>query len=414
MQIRLFILSVFFIGSIYVIVAQPSGCTDPKAINYNQYADINDGSCIYEPTNYAPEYLCEKLPGIMNETSGLIFYEGSLWTHNDSGGKPELYRINMKSCELQQTILIEGAKNFDWEDVAQDEEFIYIADAGNNNGRRKELVIFKVRKSDIPKRSDSKVNAERIVYSYGDQKSFKFNPHHHNFDCEAIISYGDSLVVFTKNWVDLKTRMYSVPKDPGNYTVFPFDSINADGLITGAAINLAQDEITLIGYKDFVSFLILLYDFKPGKPASGNIRRIDFPGFVFVQTEGVEYIDSTSILISAENSSVPQCLYSINTSIWTDPAFSDDYVYPEYIKVDLVQQIEQGVFEFILEKLPDPRLKVEIYDKRWTKMDIEELNLQFNIFENRLSFDLSKKKSGIYFVKILSGDYSHVEKIVKE
>ena len=61
-----------------------SGCPDPQASNYNPAATTNDGSCTYPVTTTA---LLTKatLPSAVNESSGLLYTGGSVWTHNDSG-----------------------------------------------------------------------------------------------------------------------------------------------------------------------------------------------------------------------------------------------------------------------------------------------------------------------------------------
>ena len=83
------------------------------------------------------------LPDTVSETSGLIFHNGKLITHNDSGGRPELYEIDTTSLEITRTVTIENIENIDWEDIAQDDTHIYIGDFGNNGGDRTDLKIYK-------------------------------------------------------------------------------------------------------------------------------------------------------------------------------------------------------------------------------------------------------------------------------
>jgi len=181
-------------------IAQNEGCTDPNALNYNPDAENNDGSCIYAPTSYNPDVFIDKIEDKLKESSGLIVSDKGVWTHNDSGGEPEIYLVDYKSGEILKTVRIRNAKNVDWEDITSDEEHIYISDAGNNSGKRKELQVYKVKRSDIDAKKDIEVEADLISYSYIDQKSYGYNPMAHNFDCEAIISFNDSLYLFSKNW----------------------------------------------------------------------------------------------------------------------------------------------------------------------------------------------------------------------
>ncbi len=88
------------------------------------------------------------LPEQIAETSGLIYYNGRLITHNDSGGNPELYELDPETLGITRVVQITNAENRDWEDIAQDEQFIYIGDFGNNSGSRQDLVVYKVPKSE--------------------------------------------------------------------------------------------------------------------------------------------------------------------------------------------------------------------------------------------------------------------------
>ncbi len=86
-----------------------------------------------------------KLPKSIEESSGLILYNDTLFiTHNDSGDKPILYFINLKGDLIHQ-ITISNAINDDWEEITKDEQGnIYIGDFGNNLNKRKNLTIYKI------------------------------------------------------------------------------------------------------------------------------------------------------------------------------------------------------------------------------------------------------------------------------
>jgi hypothetical protein len=93
------------------------------------------------------------LPKIINETSGLEILNDVFVTHNDSGGEPSLYFFNFHgeitgSKKLEEEYFWEIYNN-DWEDITADEDFIYIADTGNNFGTRDNLSIIKVNISDF-------------------------------------------------------------------------------------------------------------------------------------------------------------------------------------------------------------------------------------------------------------------------
>ena len=183
----------------------------------------------------------------LDETSGLLFYNNNIITHTDSGGKAELYEINVTTGAITRTIGITNATNVDWEDITQDASYIYIGDIGNNSGNRTDLKIYKISKEDY-NTNDGAVTAEIIAYSYIDQFDFTRSPNNTNWDAEGLISYGDKLLLFTKNWGDKKTNVYSIPKKSGTHSAVLVSSYNTNGLITGADISPDESVIYLTGY----------------------------------------------------------------------------------------------------------------------------------------------------------------------
>jgi len=69
------------------------------------------------------ENIIEKydLPATISETSGLLFFNGKLITHNDSGDAANLYELDTITGNITRTININNATNVDWEDVTQDD-----------------------------------------------------------------------------------------------------------------------------------------------------------------------------------------------------------------------------------------------------------------------------------------------------
>jgi hypothetical protein len=185
----------------------------------------------------------------LDENSGLIFYNNNIITFNDSGGEANLYEINASTGNITRTVTITNATNVDWEDITQDASYIYIGDIGNNNGNRTDLKIYKIAKNDYNGSDDIAV-AEIISYSYADQLDFTSNPNNTNWDAEGLISYSDQLLIFSKNWVDNRVNVYSIPKTNGTYSALLESSYNTNGLITSAEISLNENIIYLIGYSN--------------------------------------------------------------------------------------------------------------------------------------------------------------------
>jgi hypothetical protein len=239
----------------------------------------------------------------VDETSGLIYLNGQLWSFNDSFGKPELYALEKESGKVTQTIVIDSATNVDWESIAMDKDFIYVGDFGNNFGNRKNLKIYKLRISDIGEEKKGRLTAETISFSYNDQDSFEQLNRKNNHDCEAMISFENSLMIFSKNWGNGKTKMYIIPKEPGNYKIDPVSYFDIDGLVTGADFNPETSQLALIGYKKYVPFIFLFEDFKGETLSVEKVYRINLGGMKDTQTEGITWLDKTQIIFSAEKTS---------------------------------------------------------------------------------------------------------------
>ena len=241
------------------------------------------------------------LPDKVNETSGLIFLNGYIWTFNDSGGEPEIYKIDSESGKIIQTVKITNGENFDWEDITHDDNFIYVGDFGNNWGTRKDLKIYKIAIKDIVgKKKKVQVEAEEIRFSYTDQPSFEKNNRGHNYDCESVVSFGDSLIIFSKNWENGRTRLYKLAKIPGDYKISPISDFKTDGLVTGADFNKETGKLIMIGYKDHVPFIYYFSEFDGNNLTNGKVYRINLSKMKGSQTEGITWFDNDNILISTE------------------------------------------------------------------------------------------------------------------
>jgi len=293
-----------------------SGCTDLEATNYNLNATLNDGSCVYTVFNATSTLKC-KLSSNILESSGLAYSDGKLWTINDSGNSASFFSVDTTNGTIIQTVIIDNYPNVDWEEIKADADYIYIGDFGNNNGTRTDLKVLKVAKSDIGTAATVHLNASAITFSYSDQTSFKSSTTH-NFDCEAMISIGNFLYLFTKNRGDKQSRVYKLSKTPGIYSLSPFTFFNTNGLVTGADYDPVKNEVSLVGYAStshIYSFVWILNDFQNDMFFSGNKRRIELGANTDWQTEGICYQQTQKLFISAEGST----LYTLSESQWLKP-----------------------------------------------------------------------------------------------
>lgn len=305
-------------------VAQVYGCTDPLANNYYKSATQNDGSCSYNVATVAP-ISSFNLAANLSETSGLISWNSQIWTHNDSDDV-NIYALDSVNGNLIKSYLLNGITNVDWEEISQDDEYVYIGDFGNNsNGNRTDLKILRIDKNSIL--SESPV-IETISFSYSNQVSFSpAGSNNTDFDCEAFIVTKDSIFLFTKQWVSQKTSIYSLSKMPGTYVANFKSTIDVQGLITGATHIDSKNLITLCGYSNELQpFVYLLYDFIGTDFTAGNKRKIAV-ALPFHQVEGIatsnglEYRISNEKFVKAPFINIPQKLHKLDLS-----SFLQDYL----------------------------------------------------------------------------------------
>lgn len=305
----IFVISLFSLSA-YALMGQ-AGCTDSLAVNYNAQAIINNGSCIYPK---AALELNNKiiLPNILNETSGLVSFEGEIWTLNDSGNLPEIYQIDSETGDILRTVYIKNAENTDWEAITADENFIYIGDFGNNaTGIRKDLKIYRIQHAAIRNIARDSLEAAIINFYYEGQQTEKevASVNATKYDCEAFIVYGDSIHLFTKDWVDYKTGHYILPAIPGEYKAKFVAEYNVNGLVTDAAIS-NTGAVVLAGYTgNFRKVFFQIFTNYPGNNFfAGNSRYLEGGNTINLfnnkesrgQLEAICFTNNLSGLVSSE------------------------------------------------------------------------------------------------------------------
>ena len=266
-----------------------------------------------------PQVLVENLSDDLKETSGLILFDDKMWSLNDGGGKNELYAINLQG-DITQTVELSSATNTDWECLAHDENFIYIGDVGNNRGDRTDLRVYKVSKGNISTDEDFiRIPSDVIKFSYADQIDFTTREYQHEFDCEAMFSFGDQLYLFSKDWKKMRTTVYRLPKENGEYTLEAVTEYNTNGLITGADISSDGNYFALLGYSiaginDLIPF-IRIFKFDEEQVFSTKSLYFSMISIRGSQTEGIIFLEDGSLVFSTEKTdSYSQKIFSFD---WT-------------------------------------------------------------------------------------------------
>jgi hypothetical protein len=377
--------------------AQP-GCTDVRASNFDAAAGENNGSCKYPKTVVSP-VVRANLSSNVRETSGLLYDKGYLWTHNDSGNQPILYKLDTTTGQIIQQVTLANVGNIDWEDLAQDDQHIYIGDFGNNDGDRTDLRVLVVNKADIGAGSQVTVIARVIRFSYPDQHNFRRRTLH-NFDCEAFICHNDTLHLFTKNWANKQTKHYTLPTLPGTYLASLIDSFNVGCTITGASVVSGGSQVILIGYdKDlFTACTWLLWDYPSlGSIWQGNKRRLELPSLLFVgQVEAVAFKDMGRCFISnEERSPVSTKLFVYDVAKYGQILTSfKQTVKKSQTGPSIVQNQAEGKLQLVFQQAPDWTGQLEVADAKgqiWQRINLTPSTLIYDI-------DTVQLPSGTYFL----------------
>lgn len=245
----------------------------------------------------------------LSEISGLeLLNDSTLIAFNDGGNKPELYLLDLKG-KILRTVEVKDAKNHDWEDIARDDNYIYIGDFGNNTNKRDNLSILKIRVSDIIRKDE--VNAEEIKFSYAEQREFPPKNDSLYYDAEGMTFYNDSLWIFTKDRSEPfsgYSHIYKIPTTPGKYTVASSEKvfIGPDGWwkdgITGVDV-----------YGD--DFYFLTYDrYEVKKRVNGAFENVSKHVFdATTQRESIVVLNNHAIFVADEDNPIvgPVQMYKI-------------------------------------------------------------------------------------------------------
>ena len=241
------------------------------------------------------------LPKIINETSGLEILNDVFVTHNDSGGEPSLYFFNL-SGEIINSIKIEKENfweiyNNDWEDITADEDYIYIADTGNNFGTRDNLNIIKVKISDFS--VDDKID---IFYS--NQDSF-FPSSKHEYDAEALLIIEGKIALFSKDRDSLNTDLYLIDESvKEKQELSSVANFNVNSLITGGDYDSDTGILALVSYSfRGEQYLILFEDFNIDNPRYNSFKKYRIP-IERAQIESVKIINGNMFWVTSEDEGI--------------------------------------------------------------------------------------------------------------
>ncbi|MFA8300728.1 MAG: T9SS type A sorting domain-containing protein [Hyphomicrobiales bacterium] len=356
-----------------------------------------------------------KLAGEVEETSGIIFWRNSIWTHNDSYNAPVIYRLNTETGEVTQRVTVSNAKNIDWEEITQDDDYIYIGDFGNNDGNRKDLRILKIAKDQIPESGDVNVEAEKIGFTYSGYTSGA-DGKKHNWDCEAMMSKGEYLYLFSKNRGDERTYVYRLPKSGDDYILNKIAAFNVNGLITGADYSEDSKVLVLSGYpKNYKApFIWLFWEFDKDNFFGGKRMKINYPDKTACQVEGVCFSGKNQLFLSSEeNRYYNESLFTFDIEKWLDGTNSLDGLERIEVPIDVYPNpIKKGKLNINLSDLLPGDYQICIRDMNGVELFFDKYRFKKKDEKFILKVDVNSLPSGTYLLTVRSDSQYTVKKVI--
>jgi len=249
--------------------------------------------------DYGKLKLISTLPETLEEVSGIEYdnISGKLLCITDSGNKSELYEYEVGG-KITKVLDPKGADNEDWEDIAADQNFFYIADTGNNNGNRKKMEIYIVDRSDIKPDDDSQnVNTEKLDFDILNLPDFDDEYP----DIEAIYVKGTFIYMIARDRKDImngKAQIFRIDRrnDGGKATLLGMVATCSDHKycqITGADISPDGNQLALL-----TADKVMLYELSRDGIPSGTPIIIDLGHYS--QKESICYKNNKELYIADE------------------------------------------------------------------------------------------------------------------
>lgn len=276
---------------------------------------------------YAPELFARVSIPPLNELSGIVLsqrYPGLLWAHNDSGDKPRIFALDLSGRSILPTYSalsqygdapqagkrqwqgfeVLGAENIDWEDIATDGRYLYIADMGNNGNDRRDLAVYALSEID-PRASTRSAVLQKYLVVYPDQTGFP-DPTW-DFDSESLFAADDALYIITKHRsssfprrMERGAKLYRLDTrftDRDNVLTL-VDSNSELRAASGADVSPNGQRLAVITYT-----ALWLFD-RPSDGSdrwlSSSPRKIDLNPRVVKQAEAITWLDDDTLLFGNE------------------------------------------------------------------------------------------------------------------
>ncbi len=263
----------------------------------------------------------------LSEISGITpsrTAKGLWWVHNDSGDKARIYAIN-SSGKLLGRYDVTGARNRDWEDMAgfvdiQKKPILYLADFGDNDSKRDDLTIYRVREPDLSKGLPKGLPKGPIEGVTEQAEAFPFRYPDGRHDAEALFvdpKSGRPYVITKTMSPPCGVYRFPLPLRPGEKVTLEkvkgeaADRLSKVILITGAASSADGTRVVVRTY--FGAFELTRTRGGPGSSFETIFSTIPVTIKLPLERQGeaISYtLDGKSIITTSER--IPAPIFKIN------------------------------------------------------------------------------------------------------
>ena len=241
---------------LFVALALAMSCSHASS---NGRYDVN--SAEFSPQYEKPVIVGRIESDDITESSGIaasLCQPDVFWTHNDSGDDAFVYAMTPKGKHLG-TWRVAGARNVDWEDIASYRStdgtcVLIIGDIGNNELKRSEQKIYRVKEPTITDASSSSDRKNALVTEPAETLSFRYPDTPHNAETLMAQPQTGDLYVLTKR-LDGPSFVFKIKPQFGQAQTAIAEKIAEisvpavpNGLLTGGAISQDGKHVILCDY----------------------------------------------------------------------------------------------------------------------------------------------------------------------
>jgi hypothetical protein len=222
------------------------------------------------------------LPSAVNECSGIAILEDAFYTHNDGGDDPAIYVLDTLNKNISRKVILNDAKNIDWEDISLDGDYLYIGDIGDNTSNRSKNQLYKISLEAVNSGHITTDAFEKIDFSFRDKKGKK-----EKVNAEAMVTVDGTTYFLSKE--RKKTNLYTL--SPGSDEAVYVRSYDIPYLITGLC-KVSDTRYVASAYQKIGDNFYLSEGIEIILDAPGDWSKIEWNTLglkLRAQCEGVEY-----------------------------------------------------------------------------------------------------------------------------